>query len=617
MKFTCERCNTRYTIPDEKLKGKILKVRCKTCGNIMTVGGHKKSHRTAGPTSSQLSVHARAARGKASIVGLPATNEKAAARLLADKPTSPVQSNRAHTSRMRKAHLSQSGSARLPRPNVQPEPVFEDDPALDFDGGGETIVSQPGLDLSSLHLQVKPAQPETRQNAAIGFELPEEDDIEWYLADDHGQYGPMNFSELAARVRRGEHDPDAQIWREGFADWMDLDQIPELAPQLKHVPPLRKFRQDRDDDFLKPAPGRHIHTEVEQGPLVQKPARAPGQVISPPKIRKQEKRRVRNYESNNLADMVPPITGLAATTPDSAPIRREESGLLGIAPIPAFDQSEALGGSIIDKTNRNQTFAIIFAVMGGIAVLALVVLVGYLVFGNRHGSQPSKQAVAQNTSMTPPTQTGPGAQGQIGAMSAMQPTTPADNNQPPGTQNGQDIVMDPIEISLPADRSGKPGATSPRPRSTKPSQSSGSSLASSLSGPSGSFGGFGGSALPTGRHAMPTATIDKPNSAGGGTRASRPVTKPEVIAVVRRHVYRLKRCYERAVRLHPVELRRAKMKVSIRVSSSGHVTRVTIRPGKYRGLSFGDCIVSSIHTWKFPSSTRSYGTGFPLSFVGK
>lgn len=100
-------------------------------------------------------------------------------------------------------------------------------------------------------------------------------------------------------------------------------------------------------------------------------------------------------------------------------------------------------------------------------------------------------------------------------------------------------------------------------------------------------------------------------------RATRKVTKPEVMAVIRRHVHRLKRCYERAVRLHPTELRRAKMKVSIRVSASGRVTRVSISPGRYRGLSLGDCIVSTIRSWKFPPSTQSYGTGFPLSFVGK
>ncbi|MCD6499359.1 MAG: zinc-ribbon domain-containing protein [Deltaproteobacteria bacterium] len=613
MKFHCERCNTRYTIPDEKLKGKILKVRCKTCGNIMTVGGHKKSNRTAHPTSSQLSVHARAARGKVSLLGLPASNEESAARLLANKPASPAH-GRGSTSRVKKAQVSPSGSGRILRKTVRPDPALDPEPALDFDGGGETIVSQPGLDLASLRAEEE-AQPETRQSPAIGFELPEEEDVEWYLADDNGQYGPMNFSELAARIRRGEHDPDAQVWREGFDDWMDLDQIPELAPQLKHVPPPRKFRPDRDDDFVKRAPDRHIHTEFEQGPLVPKPTRAPGQVVVPPKIRRPEERRVRNYESDDLADMIPPLVETRSVAPGAVAAGREDSGLLGVAPIPVLEQGQAAVDPIGVRRDRNQTFAIIFAVMGGIAVLALVILVGYLIFGNRHGTEAPKPSVAQNTTTAPPA--GTAKQGTQVVMSAPQTTTTGGTSTPSNAHGGQDIVMDPIEIGLRPDRSAKPDATRTKPAARKPARSSGSSLASSLSGPSGSFGGFGGSSLPTKRHAMPTPSIDKPHSAGSRSRTTRPVTKPEVIAVVRRHVHRLKRCYERAVRLHPVELRRAKMKVSIRVSSSGHVTRVTIRPGKYRGLSFGDCIVSSIHTWKFPPSTRSYGTGFPLSFVGK
>jgi predicted Zn finger-like uncharacterized protein len=39
MKFVCDRCQTKYSIADEKVRGKILKVRCKACSNIITVRG--------------------------------------------------------------------------------------------------------------------------------------------------------------------------------------------------------------------------------------------------------------------------------------------------------------------------------------------------------------------------------------------------------------------------------------------------------------------------------------------------------------------------------------------------------------------------------------------------
>jgi len=37
MKFVCDRCQTRYSIADEKVRRKILRIRCKSCGNVIVV----------------------------------------------------------------------------------------------------------------------------------------------------------------------------------------------------------------------------------------------------------------------------------------------------------------------------------------------------------------------------------------------------------------------------------------------------------------------------------------------------------------------------------------------------------------------------------------------------
>jgi predicted Zn finger-like uncharacterized protein len=37
MKFLCDRCKTRYSIADERVRGKILKIRCKNCANVISV----------------------------------------------------------------------------------------------------------------------------------------------------------------------------------------------------------------------------------------------------------------------------------------------------------------------------------------------------------------------------------------------------------------------------------------------------------------------------------------------------------------------------------------------------------------------------------------------------
>ncbi len=52
MKFVCDRCQTKYSIADERVRGKVLKVKCKSCANVITVR-EARAHSSAGvPTLS-------------------------------------------------------------------------------------------------------------------------------------------------------------------------------------------------------------------------------------------------------------------------------------------------------------------------------------------------------------------------------------------------------------------------------------------------------------------------------------------------------------------------------------------------------------------------------------
>lgn len=42
MKFYCDQCSAKYSIPDEKVRGKVVKVRCKECGHVITVRGSRR-----------------------------------------------------------------------------------------------------------------------------------------------------------------------------------------------------------------------------------------------------------------------------------------------------------------------------------------------------------------------------------------------------------------------------------------------------------------------------------------------------------------------------------------------------------------------------------------------
>ena len=52
MKFVCDRCQAKYSIADERVRGKVLKVKCKTCANVITVREARRPSSAGLPTLS-------------------------------------------------------------------------------------------------------------------------------------------------------------------------------------------------------------------------------------------------------------------------------------------------------------------------------------------------------------------------------------------------------------------------------------------------------------------------------------------------------------------------------------------------------------------------------------
>jgi len=62
MKFLCDRCKTRYAIADERVRGKILKIRCKNCSAVITVReGMDDSEAAAAPVTAPVAAPLSAA----------------------------------------------------------------------------------------------------------------------------------------------------------------------------------------------------------------------------------------------------------------------------------------------------------------------------------------------------------------------------------------------------------------------------------------------------------------------------------------------------------------------------------------------------------------------------
>jgi predicted Zn finger-like uncharacterized protein len=54
MRFACEQCQTKYSIPDDRVRGKILKIRCKNCSSLISVSeGGARTEQPPAPTPEQ------------------------------------------------------------------------------------------------------------------------------------------------------------------------------------------------------------------------------------------------------------------------------------------------------------------------------------------------------------------------------------------------------------------------------------------------------------------------------------------------------------------------------------------------------------------------------------
>ena len=67
MKFQCDRCKTRYSIGEEKIRGKVLKIRCKNCSAVITVREGQSSTGAEGKEPAAAAKEPTAAKGGTSV----------------------------------------------------------------------------------------------------------------------------------------------------------------------------------------------------------------------------------------------------------------------------------------------------------------------------------------------------------------------------------------------------------------------------------------------------------------------------------------------------------------------------------------------------------------------
>ncbi|MEM6495486.1 MAG: GYF domain-containing protein, partial [Pseudomonadota bacterium] len=97
--------------------------------------------------------------------------------------------------------------------------------------------------------------------------------IEWYLARDGQQHGPLSDPELKKFIELGHLHPTDLVWRAGFPEWRTASEVfPETEPASAAPPPPPPSA----DETSTPSTAADLETLAPAGPTAVDTVAAPG-----------------------------------------------------------------------------------------------------------------------------------------------------------------------------------------------------------------------------------------------------------------------------------------------------------------------------------------------------
>jgi predicted Zn finger-like uncharacterized protein len=564
MKFHCDRCKTRYSIADDKVRGKILKIRCKNCAQVITV---KEGMELAGPTS-----------------------EQAAQAVLAATPA-PVVTSPAPISAPTPASAKPAPVAAKPNGNGQAHatPVLEDA----FNRAMSRLPTPAPVDGG-----------EDEEKTRIGGAPMLEETIEWYVAIDGDQEGPFTLAEAQKRVARKQPADEMYGWNDTMDDWLPVEKVPELASFVPAPKPKATTRPPKaaapppppaevaakpaapkaglfDDRGANPSEeGMSLSALAAAAPSPPPPSvhHAPTVGGDPLDLEIGEASRV-----IRVADLNKDASKSTRPNPAARATARN-----GVAAIPARGTGAADALPIVDEPSassaasavmpaRKKRTGLYLAVGGGLLATILVVLVVVIASQESDGSEAKQEVVdRRGSSFAEQVQSG-------GIGTGLKQRDPeGEKTQPPDTkaQVPEDAQPDrkatirtnPIKKPITTDQTSKTGTGDPI-----------------------------GPKPPTDQEDI---GLDDPTS-------NDPLDASEVFDKYGSNRGIIERCYNNELKVDP-DFRPGRVQVTITIAGSGRVTNVEVP--QTGSLKFNDCLKKTIMSWSFRKSPQGLKTAITLSF---
>jgi predicted Zn finger-like uncharacterized protein len=211
MKFSCEKCDAQYVLPDEKIGERGVQVRCKRCGHVNLV------QRTATQRISEV---------------------------LEEQPLAQLELSESSTERSSIEAMDSMFDAIF-----DPKDAAQSTPELSVD-------NEPTLDPSSVSAEPEPTR-------------------DWWVAIDNQQVGPLSRPELEARITNGTVNRASLVWKTGMANWAPLEDVPELGTLIGRAATERELEKVAGAETAVPQGVHLGHAEkLEVDPIEWKPSAA-------------------------------------------------------------------------------------------------------------------------------------------------------------------------------------------------------------------------------------------------------------------------------------------------------------------------------------------------------
>ncbi len=611
MKFVCDSCNTKYSIADERVHGRVLKIRCKTCDHVITVREEMKVSDSASSIAEALGRRLNDEGNDHTMVSMAppsAPAEKVDEWYISfdgdqEGPlplARALERVRAERPRGREAHCWKPGffvwlaveevpefAPALERPRWQSAPP----PPPAASPSRPIAVARPAPLLSPMPatpaaVQPVAAQPTASQSAALaplggGLEpLPPLDskpvplppppelmkDLPLNLPLPSGPLPlpggePVPSGMMAMQLTR----PEPRLARRAHADEPD-PFLPLPSPAADKAPALlREPAAPEISAFaaaLAAATGKEPRQDTGPVPLPPPPGSDADLAISEPSGL---------LSISHLTQAVSPIS----RTTDKAVF--DTFG--GVAVTPAGSNGATASAPVVVVAGPVQSAAA--WVKWSVAALLLLVigLAGTVVY-LWSGRLASQTPLAGTTT----------------AGGKHVDNQPIELNDPaPPTSIGTPNPVDPGKNAPPLKHNPPLTKAPPTAPGVKPV-----SLSNDQKNLAALYGESGEKAAP------------KDTSAGNhADHAQGQVSQTSILAVVTQNRRALNLCYDRVLK-HDSTLKRARLVTHVKVGLSGSVTGVSIPDPTYADSEIGQCLTQTIKRWHFPSADAEYETEFPI-----